>query len=156
MQKNLFIILTLFALLFATGCTKITKKAKVLSCKHKEVQQDYEVDEVCTYYFNKDNESLESYVQKMTIDYGSNSSLFSEKYQDFLKLCDGVYNTSGVSCKVDKSDNHEILVIELGVLLSELDDDSIFGENLKDKYISYDAMKEKMENSEPSWTCEER
>jgi len=149
MKTNLFIMLILLVLLFTPGCTTITKKAKVLSCKHKEVQQDYEVDEVCTYYFNKDNESLESYVQKMTIDYGSNSSLFSEKYQDALNLCEEWSSLSGVSCKAEKK--NETLVIELGVLLSELEDDSIFGENLKDKYISYDAMKEKMENSGPSW-----
>lgn len=151
-----FIMLILLVLLFTTGCTTITKKAKVLSCKSEILQEDYVANDIRTFYFNKDNDSLESYVQKMTIDYGSNSSLFSEKYQDALNLCEEWRSLSGVSCKVDKSDNREILVIELGVLLSELEDDSIFGENLKDKYISYDAMKEKMENSEPSCTCEER
>ncbi len=154
MKTNLFIMLILLVLLFTPGCTTITKKAKVLSCKSEILQEDYVANDIRTFYFNKDNDSLESYAQKMTIDYGSNSSLFSEKYQDALNLCEEWSSLSGVSCKAEKK--NETLVIELGVLLSELEDDSIFGENLKDKYISYDAMKEKMENSEPSWTCEER
>lgn len=149
----IFILLTL---LLITGCTMNVKKAKVLSCKRENIQEDYVSNDIRTFYFNKDNDSLESYAQKMTVDYGSNFSLASEKYQDALNLCDEWRSLSGVSCKAEKSDEKASVVIELGVLLSELDNDSVFGENLKDKYISYDAMKEKIINSDSSWSCEDR
>ncbi len=151
-----FIMLILLILLFATGCNVTVKKAKVLSCKSENVQNDYVANDIRTFYFNIDNDSLEAYAQKMTVDYGSNFSLASEKYQDALNLCDEWRSLSGVSCKAEKSDDNASVVIEIGVLLSELDNDSIFGENLKDKYISYDALKEKMLTSETSWNCEDR
>lgn len=157
MKKNIGLIL--LVLIFTTGCGctlhfYVNKKPTVLSCYGEEVKKEYTTNTTILWYFNEKTNFLESYTQKMTIDYGSNTDLASKKYQDFLDLCGEIGNFSGVSCSGNKIEENKV-VIELNVILSELEEGNIFGEDLKDKYVSFETVKDKMRNFNPPMTCEE-
>lgn len=155
-----FIVLILVVLIFTTGCGctlsfYANKKTTLLSCHGEDVKKEYTTNTTLLWHFNEKTNLLESYTQQMTIDYGSNTDLASKKYQDFLDLCDEISNFSGVSCSGNRVEENRI-AIELNVILSELEEGNIFGEDLKDEYVSLDAVKDKMRNFDPPMTCEEK
>ena len=157
LKKNIILILIIIIVFCVKSCVKVkmtVEKTKVLNCTSKVQTDSYTSNDTIIFYFHKDY-YLESYEQTLVVDYGSNMDFANNQYEMHKGSCNDAKNLSGFSCNVEKSNDGKSVISKLKVIVSELDDESLKYTSLKGKTVSYDYIKNKMVNSDPSYTCED-